>query len=197
MSCRKKNKSFKEFQELIAKTSGCYLNLTLLPQTIVLLCIPKDYTQFFVYPLQIQLRQQVFLPDTHQTPNCDYRRVHHTQLSLAGEESAVAEQERHGSCDLKCSLFVLRKDIRDKWLRESVNGGIDTQNMECVWTFASSFETRLRGVSYLVPASSQGLNYYLVSEYRAKNWSFESPSNTVISVDMSIVLIEVHLNVKL
>lgn len=57
--------------------------------------------------------------------------------------------------------------------------------------------TRLRGVSYLVPASSQGLNYYLVSEYRAKNWSFESPSNTVISVDMSIVLIEVHLNVKL
>lgn len=39
----------------------------------------------------------MLLAGAHEAPDSDHRRVHDTQLAVAGQESAAAQQERHGS----------------------------------------------------------------------------------------------------
>lgn len=46
---------------------------------------------------QIQLGQQVFLAGAHEALDCHHRRVHDTQLAVARQEGAAAQQEGHGA----------------------------------------------------------------------------------------------------
>lgn len=39
----------------------------------------------------------MLLTSAHETPDGDHRRVHDTQLAVAGQEGAAAQQERHGA----------------------------------------------------------------------------------------------------
>lgn len=43
----------------------------------------------------------MFLASAHQTPHRDDRRVHDTQLAVAGQEGEPPEQKGHGTGDLK------------------------------------------------------------------------------------------------
>lgn len=47
----------------------------------------------------------MFLASAHQTPHRDDRRVHDTQLAVAGQEGEPPEQKGHGPGDLKRSLI--------------------------------------------------------------------------------------------
>lgn len=49
---------------------------------------------------QVQFRQQMFLASAHEAPDRDHRRVHDTQLAVAGEEGAAAQQKGHGPRDI-------------------------------------------------------------------------------------------------
>lgn len=42
----------------------------------------------------------MFLASAHEAPDRDDRRVHDTQLAVAGQEGAAAQQEGHGPGDL-------------------------------------------------------------------------------------------------
>lgn len=52
---------------------------------------------------QVQLGRQVLRASAHQTPHRDDRRVHDTQLAVAGQEGKLAEQKGHGAGHLKRS----------------------------------------------------------------------------------------------
>lgn len=39
----------------------------------------------------------MLLPSPHEAPNGDHRRVHDTQLPVAGQEGAAPQQEGHGA----------------------------------------------------------------------------------------------------
>lgn len=43
----------------------------------------------------------MFLASAHEAPDGDHRRVHDTQLAVAGQEGAVAQQEGHGARHLE------------------------------------------------------------------------------------------------
>lgn len=69
----------------------------------------------------------MLLSSAHEAPDCYDRRFHDTQLAVARQEGAVAEQEGYGS----------------RYIRSST---------QCLYTQSSRCEVRSR---YLVPASSQ------------------------------------------
>lgn len=51
----------------------------------------------FVFNFQIQLGQQMLLAGAYEAFDGDDRRVHDTQLAVAGQEGAAAEQEGYGA----------------------------------------------------------------------------------------------------
>lgn len=59
------------------------------------LIILRFLTVFFHH--QIQLGRQMLRASAHQAPDGHHRRLHHTQLAVAGQTRAVAQQEGHGA----------------------------------------------------------------------------------------------------
>lgn len=46
----------------------------------------------------------MLLASAHEAPDGDHRRVHDTQLAVAGQEGAAAQQEGHGACHIDVTL---------------------------------------------------------------------------------------------
>lgn len=54
----------------------------------------------------------MFLASAHEAPDGDHRRVHDTQLAVAGQEGAVAQQEGHGARHLEAEKATWRHKLR-------------------------------------------------------------------------------------
>lgn len=51
----------------------------------------------------------MLLAGAHEAPDGDHRRVHDTQLAVARQEGAAAQQERHGAGHLGAHLVATKR----------------------------------------------------------------------------------------
>lgn len=105
----------------------------------------------------------MLLASPHQAPNCDDRRVHDTQLPLAGQEGAAAEQEGHGAghmsaprCQLICipSLYNTRIFVAFPTICENTINNVNADDLDrkrycvqyiqiCVFALYKGFHLKL------------------------------------------------------